>query len=97
MKIKTKSGFSCNLNEKKAKDWRFCRALVKCESKDESTLLEGITFVVPFLLGEDGEAKLIKHLEDKDGVASVELVMSEFKEILKQIGDAKKSQPSPSS
>jgi hypothetical protein len=48
-------------------------------------------------LGEDGEAKLIKHLEDKDGVASVELVMSEFKEILKQIGDAKKSQSSPSS
>lgn len=91
MKVKTKSGFSWEVNENKAKDWRFTKALVKCESSDESKMLEGITEVVPFLLGEDGEKALMDHVME-DGVADVTAILAEFQEIMTLIGDkAKKS------
>lgn len=96
MKITTKSGFVCNVNKDRAKDWRFCKALAKCDSEDESQVIQGITFVVPFLLGEDGEERLIKHVTNKEGVAPVDVMLLEFKEILQAMGDeVKKSQSSP--
>ena len=95
MKIKTKSGFTCEVNEDKVKDWRFCKNLAKCDSGDESAMLQGITFVVPFLLGPEGEDALLSHITDKNGLASTEKVIAEFKDIMGQIGEAsKKSQPS---
>lgn len=94
MKIKTKSGFACEINEKKVKDWRFIKALAKCDSKDESQQLEGITEIIPFLFGEKGEEKLIKHVS-KDGIASTEDIIAEFREVLILAGEeAKKSQSS---
>lgn len=90
MKIKTESGFECSVNEKKAKDWRFIKYLAMCDSKDESEMLRGITLAVPFLLGADGEQKLISHVE-KDGVASAEDIMKEFKDILAAVGESAKN------
>lgn len=95
MKVKTKSGFVCDVNAEKAKDWRFCKALAKCDSEDESDIIKGITFVVPFLLGEKGESSLMDHVTNKDGIAPVTDIIKEFKEILEQIGEeTKKLQPS---
>lgn len=95
MKIKTKSGFVCDVNPNKAKDWSFCKMLAKCDSQDGSAILEGMTFVVPFLLGEDGETKLVKHVMDEDGIAPVDRIMAEFREILQLMGkETKKSQSS---
>lgn len=95
MKIKTKTGFFCEVNEKKVQDWRFTKALAKCDSKDESTMLEGLSYVVPFLLGEDGEAALINHIEDEDGIASTVDMMNEFKDIITKVGkELKKLQSS---
>lgn len=95
MKITTKSGFVCNVNEDRAKDWRFCKALAKCDSEDESQIIQGITYVVPFLLGKEGEEKLIEHVTNKDGIAPVDQILSEFKEILQLMGEeTKKSQSS---
>ena len=95
MKIKTKSGFTCEVNEEKVKDWRFCKSLAKCDSGDESAMLQGITFVVPFLLGEDGEEALLKHITNKEGLAPTEKIIEEFKDIMNQLGEAsKKSQSS---
>lgn len=91
MTIKTKSGFECKVNEKKAADWRFVKYLAMCDSKDESDMLKGITSAVPFLLGKDGEDALIKHLEDEDGIVSSEAMMTEFKEIMTAIGDKAKN------
>ena len=53
MYVKTKSGFECEINERKVKDWKFAKALAKCDSGDESQALEGTTFIVPFLLGKE--------------------------------------------
>lgn len=85
VKIQTTSGFVCNVDERKAKDWNFLEALVDCENENESIALRGITKVVPLLLGTNEFEKLKKHVE-KDGVTDVEVIMSEFKEILEQIG-----------
>lgn len=94
MEIQTTSGFVCNINEKKATDWRFAKALADCDSGDNSRILRGMTEAVPFLLGEY-EQKLMEHVTDEDGVADSEKMMSEFNEIVAIIGiEAKKSQPS---
>ena len=89
VKIQTTSGFVCNVDERKAKDWNFLEALVDCESENETIALRGITKVVPLLLGTNEFEKLKKHVE-KDGFTDVEVIMSEFKEILEQIGEKTK-------
>ena len=89
VKVQTTSGFVCNVDERKAKDWNFLEALVDCENENESIALRGITKVVPLLLGTNEFEKLKKHVE-KDGIADVEVMMSEFKEILEQIGEKTK-------
>ncbi|MBQ1573067.1 MAG: hypothetical protein IIZ78_18200 [Clostridiales bacterium] len=95
MDVKTKSGFKCKVNEKKMKDWRFVKALAKCDSGEEASVIEGLSFVVPFLLGEEGEEKLLNHVMDEDGVASSTEIIKEFKEILSLVGsEIKKSQSS---
>ena len=95
MNVKTKSGFECKVNEKRLKDWRFARALAKCDSGDESKALEGLTFVVPFLLSEDGEQALMEHVQDDEGIAPTDAIISEIREILSLVGEEiKKSQSS---
>lgn len=95
MVVKTKSGFKCKVNERKLKDWRFAKALAKCDSGDESKALEGLTFVVPFLLSEEGEQALMKHVQDDEGIASTEAIINEIREILSLVGEeVKKSQSS---
>ena len=95
MEIHTMSGFVCNVNEKKAKDWRFIKAMADWDSGDESRALKGVTAALPLLLGKEGEQKLLEHLSDEDGIADTELMMSEFKEILVLMGEeTKKSQTS---
>lgn len=95
MKIKTKSGFACEVDENRAKDWRFIKALAKCDSGDESLVLEGITFVVPFLFGDEGEDRLIKHVTNKDGIVPTPDIIKEFREVMSLLGEeAKKSQSS---
>lgn len=95
MEIHTMSGFVCNVNEKKAKDWRFIKAMADWDSGDESRALKGVTAALPLLLEKEDEEKLIKHISDEDGIADSELMMSEFKEILLLMGEeTKKSQAS---
>lgn len=85
VKVQTTSGFVCNVDERRAKSWEFLEALVACEAEDESTQLKGTVTIVPFLLGKEEFDRLKKHVE-KDGITDIETVMSEFREILEQIG-----------
>lgn len=95
MEIHTMSGFVCNINEKKAKDWRFIKAMADWDSGDESRALKGVTAALPLLLGKEEEQKLLEHVSDEDGIADIELMMSEFKEIVVLMGEeTKKSQTS---
>lgn len=98
MKIKTKSGFECNINERRLKDWRYIKAAAKMNEGDQTEIAVALAFAVPFLLGDDGEAALIKHLEDDEGVADSEKLVQEFIEITQIAGEkVKKSQSSLSS
>lgn len=89
VKIHTTSGFVCEVDERVAKTWDFLDALVDCESENQSIALRGMRKIVPLLLGEDGLEKLKKHTE-KDGFTNIEVIMSEFKEIMEQIGEKAK-------
>lgn len=98
MKIKTKSGFECNINERRLKDWRYIKAAAKLHSKNEIEIAEALNFVVPFLLGEDGEAELMKHVEDEEGVVDGEKIIAEYMEVTRIAGEkVKKSLSSLSS
>lgn len=102
MKIKTKSGFECNINERRLNDWRYIKAAAKMneaiKNQDESKAAEVLIFAVPFLLGEDGEAALMSFIEDDDGVVDTVKLVAEYIEITQIAGEkAKKSQSSSSS
>ncbi len=88
MNVKTKSGFSCKVNENKVKDWRYVRAAAKAIiAKSDMEALEPVMFMVNFILGEEQEEKLIAPVADKDGVASAIDVQKEFEEITNLIGE----------
>lgn len=92
LKVKTKSGFVIDVNENKAKDWRFTRALAKWQH-DETAFI-GLADCLPFLLGEDGENALMEHVKEKDGSIPAEKMISEFKEILEKLGEEVKKSTS---
>lgn len=95
MKIKTKSGFVCEIDENRADDWDFCDYLLMCDS--QATMVQGIKKAVPFLLGEKNENALKEHVKEKDGRIPASKIIAEFQEILdliKQNNETKKSSSS---
>lgn len=96
MNITTKSGFACEVNEEKIKDWRFIKMLAACDSEDESEALKGITEAIPFLFGKETEAELIDFVAKKNnGIAKAEEIISVFKEMVPLLSDEiKKSESS---
>ena len=95
MKVQTKSGFVWNVDPDRARDWRFCKYLALCDSDNGTEVLKGVTFCVPQLLGDDGEAALVKHVTNSKGIAPSDLIIKEFKEIIVLLGEeSKKSQSS---
>ena len=95
MKIKTKSGFEVNINERRLKDWRYIKAAAKMNEGDQSEIATQLAFAVPFLLGADGEAALMKHVEDSDGIVDSERLIAEYIEVTQIVGEkVKKSQSS---
>lgn len=94
MKIKTKSGFVCNINENKVKDWRYVKALALWNGKNEIDRMAGMERAISFLLGDD-EERLMEHITDKDGNIPAESLINEFREIQELMGEElKKSQSS---
>lgn len=95
MEIHTMSGFVCKINEKRAKDWRYVKALAEWDSGDESRALKGVTAAIPLLLGKEGEQELMNHVADENGLIDSETMIAEFKEIVLLMGEeVKKSQSS---
>ena len=94
MKIKTKSGFVFDVDEKKAADLDFVDALVDCESGDESVRVIASRNCIKYLLGADGAAALAEHVKDENGVKSIAKMLVEFKEILGLLGEKSKKSTS---
>ena len=93
MEIKTKSGFKCKVNENKVKDWRYIRTSAHiAKSTDEIEVIEGVNFLMEFVLGDDYD-RLLEHLA-KDGVVESATVIAEYKEITNRIGEQLKKSSS---
>lgn len=96
MKIKTKSGFVCDVDERMAADWDFVDALVDCESPDPTLRVIATRNCIKMLLGKEGAAALAEHVKDEHGVKNIATMLFEFKEIMTLIGEKqKKSSSSP--
>ena len=97
MKIQTKSGFVCEVNEKIVADWDFLDVLCDCESENDSIKIRASRDAVKMLLGKEGAAALADHVKGKDGIKSSAKVFEEFKEIMTLLGEeTKKLQSSQS-
>ena len=95
VKVQTKSGFVCDVDERVVADWDFLDALCDSESEDKTLALKASRDAVKMLLGKKGAAALAEHVKDKDGIKSSARVFEEFKEIMNMLGEnSKKSQPS---
>ena len=93
MKVKTKSGFTCNVDENKIKDWRYVKAAANAAKGDEADAITNLVFMINFLLGDKDEERLIAHVT-KDGIADSMLIQKEFEEITKLMGDELKKSTS---
>ena len=97
MRIQTKSGFVCDVNENLVADWDFLDLLCDSESDDESVKIRASRDAVKFLLGKDGAAALAEHVKDDKGIKSSAKVFEEFREIMTLLGEnSKKSESSQS-
>lgn len=97
MRIQTKSGFVCDVNEKLVADWDFLDLLCDSESDDESVKIRASRDAVKYLLGKDGAAALAEHVKDDKGIKSSAKVFEEFREIMTLLGEnSKKSESSQS-
>ena len=84
MKIKTKTGFVFEPDETLLESWEFFTAIADADSEDESRQISGARNLISVLLGKD-EKRLIAHLKEKTGAASVSGVMTEVTDILSQM------------
>ena len=86
MEIKTKSGFKCKVNENRVKDWRYIKTSSQiAKSKDDMEIINGIDFLMSFLLGEEYE-RLMEHLAE-DGIVDSSKLIATYKEITERIGE----------
>ena len=86
MKVTTKSGFKCEINEHTLEDWRFTRAVAKSNSDDASEKLKGAVEIVTLLLGNNEDA-FYKHLASKDpnGIVSESAVTDDLVSIIEKL------------
>lgn len=95
MKIKTKSGFKTDLDERIIDDWRFMKAIAKADNMDKpSDALAGTVELVSMVFGENEEA-LMEHIASKnDGFVPQEKIKEEVLNVIEQVRNAKNSSSS---
>lgn len=87
MQITLQDGYKVNVTENIQNDWNFLSTLRKID-KGESSLIVDVAEII--LGGEDEVNKLAKHLE-KDGVTSIESMVSAITEIMESVKELKNS------
>ena len=86
VKVKTNSGFECEIDTRIVKDWKFVKAIQKTTSDDPQVQMAGSYEVVHLFLGDTNENALIKHIESlNDGYCPMDVLDQEVKEMLESI------------
>lgn len=83
--IKTKSGFEADIDEDQLDDYRLMKAV-----REAQTSPVAVVDVVGFVLGDNNEARLIDHLVETTGKASLEAIKEAIGEIFAQLKESKK-------
>lgn len=83
MKLKTKSGFECDIPKGLTKDFRFLRARMELKSDDPDTANQAALDLVPIVFcDKKEEERFLLHLADEHGRVPLENVFQEIGEIL---------------
>lgn len=93
MRVTTKSGFKCDINEHITKDWRLTRAISAAQStEDVNVRLKAACDMVQLILGDEEEA-FYKHLESvsPEHIVSEEAVTDDLMSIISKIKKVKNS------
>lgn len=90
MKVTTKSGFKCDINENITKDWRLMVAIAEAQKDDPQVRITAAIDMVRLILG-DNEQAFYKHLESKnpDHIVSEQDVTDDLKSIIDKIKSLK--------
>lgn len=85
MKIKTNSGFECDIPAGLSKDFRFLKARMALKSSDPDTANQAALDLVPLVFcDKETEDRFLQHLADNAGRVLLEDVFKEIGEILTQ-------------
>jgi hypothetical protein len=82
VKVTTKSGFTCDVNENSLRDWRFIHALRDMNQEDALIKMQGVYNMILLVLGEDGEKSLSEHVKDDSGFIDSLKMAAEVNEIV---------------
>ena len=85
-KVKTSSGFECEIDEKNLDDMRLLDLVAEVSNGNTTKLSE----IINKVLGDQKE-KLYKHIEDEHGRVPVEKASGEITEIFRKISTGKNS------
>lgn len=86
MKVKTKSGFECEIPQGVLRDFRFIRARQAVKSEDvDKAEQAALDMVSTVFCNEKEENRFLLHLADADGRVPVDVVFRELWEIIAQV------------
>ena len=90
MKVTTKSGFKCEINENITKDWRLMVAIAEAQEGDQRARLNAAIRMVRLILG-DNEQAFYKHLEsiNPEHIVSEQDITDDLKSIIDEIKSLK--------
>lgn len=95
MKILTKTGFECEVNEEKLKDWRFVKTNAKlAKASSDVDILTLMDACIDILLGEEQAEKLYDHIAKDTGIVNYEVVTEEYNHIVSIMGSEAKQKNS---
>ncbi len=96
IEVTTSSGFVAQIDPEVLDDWEFMSAIADADSKDVGKALRANVFICKYMLGEEGEARLMEHLKEQNGgKCKASDVMNVVIEIFSLIKSSKNSKSSP--
>ena len=84
MKIETKSGFSCEINDEALNDWETVEKLVDAQGGDYRAMID----VLRDIIGDEGYKAAKDHVRGDNGRVPADKIQSLFFEILTAAGEA---------
>lgn len=85
MKVTTKSGFKCEINDKCLNDWRFAKAVARSHSDDDNVRMNAAVDMVALILRDNEEAYYDYVAEHNDGIVDETIVTDDLVSIIDQV------------